>query len=181
MDILRITIFFNYNYFGYLLNVSTAIGSLHQEFCDGKFVHLLASCRGKQAVPCMTQSIPPSSRFMSGVEFRIDMASLIHLALLLHSLSITFAPSQSMMQLIPICMVCYCRLMLYYCWHSLLFPGKSSGCDVFSLVLVFFESCSKYSPCFADIHVWLQLLQGIRNLSFCPLDALVFSWCFDEA
>ena len=26
---------FNHNYFDYLLNVSTAIGSLHQEFWDG--------------------------------------------------------------------------------------------------------------------------------------------------
>ena len=36
---------------------------------------------------------------MTGVVFRIHTASLIHLAFLLHSLSITFAPSQSMMQL----------------------------------------------------------------------------------
>ena len=29
--------FFNQNYLDYLLNVSTAIGSLHQEFWDGTF------------------------------------------------------------------------------------------------------------------------------------------------
>ena len=62
---------------------------------------LLASCLGKQAVPYVTQSISSSSRFMTGFVFQIHVASLIHLAFLLHScVSVShFCPSQSMMQL----------------------------------------------------------------------------------
>ena len=64
-----------------------------------QFLPLLGSCLGKHAIPHVTQSICPSSRVMTAVVFRIHMASLIHLSFLLHSLSITFVPSQSMMQL----------------------------------------------------------------------------------
>ena len=55
-------LYMNYDFlqsqlFDYLLNVSTAIGSLHQEFWDGS--SLLASCLGKQDVLYVTRSIPP--------------------------------------------------------------------------------------------------------------------------
>ena len=53
---------------------------------------LLASCLGKQAGPYVTQSMCPSSRFMTGVVFRIHIASFINIAFLLRSLSITFDP-----------------------------------------------------------------------------------------
>ena len=121
---------------------------------------------------------PPSSRFMTGVAFRIHMASLIHLVFLLHSLSITFVPSQSE-AIVPVCMVCYWRLMLYNCWLSLVMFSTSFLCS------------SSFVPnflCFVDIYVWLQLLQGIwytvfllsSTLSFGCTSNLMFWWCLTD-
>ena len=119
---------------------------------------LLAICLGNQTVPYVTQSIFPSSRFMTGVVFQIHVASLIHLAFLY--MSITFALSQSMMQ-------------LFLSAWSVIADLRSITVDtlfsslVNNLVMMFSTSflCSSslvpnvlpVSP----IYVWLQLLQGI--------------------
>ena len=99
------------------------------------------------------------------------MASLGHLAFLLHSLSITFALSQSIMQLFLSAwsvIADLCSITI----DTLLFPGKSPGCDVFNLLVSFL---------FADICVVTALTRDLvytvclfYYLPLCPLDTLVF-------
>ena len=127
----------------------------------------------------MAKLVSPSSQFMIGVVFLIHMASLIHLVFMLFSLSITCVPSQSLMQICSVCLVCDCRL---YAPPSLtlLFTGKPSCCDVFNLRLVFLESCSKCSPFRQSTCGYSSYKgSGIHSRSFhclplCPSDALVF-------
>ena len=121
---------------------------------------LLANCLGKQAVPYVTRSIPPSSRFMNVVVFRIHVASLIHLAFLLHALSLMFTPSYYMMQLFMsawsvIADVCSVTVDTFFC--SL----------VSRLVVMFstsFLCSSSHVPnvlLVSPIYVWLHLLQEL--------------------
>ena len=103
---------------------------------------------------------------MTGVVFRIHLASLTHLAFLLHSLSITFAPSQSMM------------LLFLSAWSVIADLSSITADTLFcSLVnhLVVMFSTSFLCPSslvpnvlpVSSIYVWLQLLQGsgIHSLS----------------
>ena len=125
-----------------------------------KVIPLLASCLGKHVVPYVTQSISLSSRFTTGVVFRIHTASLIQLAFLLHSLSITFVPSQSMMQLFlsawsVIADLCSITVDTLFCSlvNRLVVMFSTSFLYSYSLV----SNVHPVSP----IYVWLQLLQGI--------------------
>ena len=113
----------------------------------------------------MTKSVsPPSSRFMVVV---IVPFSLIHLAFLLLSLSITFARSQSVMQLFLSAWFVIEDLFSTVA-DSLLFPGKWFGCDVLNLLLAFLESCSKCSPCFTNVRVATALTRDLVYI-VCPL------------
>ena len=123
---------------------------------------LLASCLGKQVGPYVTQSISPSSRFMIAVVFRIHMTSLIHLAFLLHSLSIIFALSQSMMQLFlsawfVIADACPTVVDTLFCSlvNRLVVMFLTSFLCSSSLV----PSVLPVSPIY--LYMWSQLLQGI--------------------
>ena len=132
----------------------------------------LTSCLGKQAVPYVTQIyIPPLTRFMTGVVFQIHMASLVHLAFLLHSLSITFAPSQSMMQLFlsawsVIADLCSITVDTLFCSlvNRLVVMFSTSVC-----------SCS-CSPCFTNICVITAITRDFLSstLSFGCTSVLIF-------
>ena len=102
---------------------------------------------------------------MTGVAFRIHVASLIHLVFLLRSLSIMFAFSQSMMHLFlsawsviaDLCCTVANSLPLPLLLPLTILPPLSLSvylyifCSLVNrLVLMFFESCSKGSPRFAD-------------------------------
>ena len=108
-----------------------------------------------QAVPYVTQSISPSSRFMTGVVFRIHMASLIHLVFLLHSLSIIVAPSQSRKQLFLSAWSVIADLALFCSVNRLVVMFSTSSLCSSSLVL----NVLPVSPIY--IYMWLQLFQGI--------------------
>ena len=111
------------------------------------------------------------------------MASLVHLAFKSHSLSITFAPSQSMMQLFLSAWSVnadLCSITVDTLFSSL----------VNCLVVMFSTSlCSSslvpnvlpVSPIYTYGYNSYKG-SGIHSLSFyylplCPLDALVFIWC----
>ena len=121
---------------------------------------IASSLSARQAVPCVIQSVSPSSRFMTGVAFRIHMASLIHIAFLLHSLSITFAPSHSLMQL------------FLSAWSFIAglcsTVADSLFCFLVNRLVVMFSTSFLCSSNLVPnvlpvslIYVWLQLLEGI--------------------
>ena len=157
-----ITIFFKHKYFYYIL--LTQSFDCHVQPSSGilgrQVLPLLASCLGKQDVPYVTQSISPSFRFMTVVVFRIHMASLIHLAFPLQSLSITFAISQSVMQLF----LCVWSVIADLCSIAVdtLFSSLVNRLVVmFSISVLCSSSLVPNVLPISPIYVWLQLLQGI--------------------
>ena len=155
-----ITIFFNHNYFDYLLNVSTAICSFHQEFWDGKF--FLCSPVVIVSRPSHTWLILYSPRVsihdwscLSDPYVLFDPSCVS--VTLCKSL---FAPSQSMIQLFLSAwsvIADLCSIIV-----------DTLFCSLVNRLVVMFSTSFLYSSSLvpnvlpvSPIYVWLQLFQGI--------------------